>query len=85
MSYNKKKLSTWRMLRDSNKLYNFISIKIGQHGYNAESLGKELGIYPYKINRYLRKYTPNLSDHEIIKICNKFNIEVSLKIELTDV
>jgi hypothetical protein len=53
-----------------------------QRGLNAEGLGQALGIYPYAIRNYMNRKKPNLTDSDIVKICEYLKIKLELNIEL---
>lgn len=76
--------SSWCILRNSTKLRTLIKYKIRSKEFKIVETAEKAGVETYRLSRYLNSRTPNLTQFQLMKVCDLLGIEVSLDINIID-
>lgn len=74
----------WCILRNSSQLRTLIQYKIRQKDWLIKETAEKAGVETYRLSRYLNRRTPNLTQFQLMKVCEVLGVEVSLDIKILD-
>ena len=77
------KVARWSFLHNNEYLRRIIKAKMEVDGFSVSSLARECGIYRQNLSKYLNNsQNRHVSDFQILKVCEKLNLEIELNIEV---
>ncbi len=82
MGWKKNPQSSWNLLRENNRLRGLLQYQLDQAGLSYRDVGDDLGIAQWSVMRYFTGQTPNITNMQILAICEYLGVEVGLDVKI---